>query len=640
MRQMKGLRQFILGIWLVVLSSACGGEDVSTTLPTAMPVAVAPTLAALPTETSALAETAVPAYTPTSAPVVSFMGIQLSYPQTAFITAIPQLLPPIPLAPGPGISRGDPERIRIHFREPVSDFVVPREPQLLIYPITDLTALHPTTAEIITHLQTLLTTRETAVSEALPMIPPFPAVQVFHSQLTYLDFQNGSGVRFLTQYDQGIGPVTNETLFYTFQGLTNDSKFYVAAFFPVFSPLLPPTNADVDTQLLETGDGYTTYLNGMIDLLNGLTNSDFQPDLALYDQTIQSLLVAPDASFPSPIKPIGVVYEGVNFAYLNTLAQGVTAEKIPAQFTATDGTITPLAAVPDYIRFTFTVDKQASQPSTLTIQPIRDATGQYHANLPATFREYLEALNTSFVDQPDAGPNEVKRIYTDFVNGKGTRYVTFLPQQTTPINNQTLFYVYEGITLDGGYYVRFEFALSAAGLPESGELPTEAANDYETYVTDTLKPLEGLETADFTPDLLQLDQLIQSVFVDTALLAGPAAIPIPAICQDDLDFVSDITIPDNTALTAGQAFTKIWRIRNTGSCTWDGSYRWAFVNGEQFQSPEAIPFPTIVAPGQEFDIGIDLIAPTTTGTYQGWWQLQRPDGTPVDTDVYLLITVP
>lgn len=638
MRHLKTLGSLILGVWLMVGIAACGGEDVPTVLPTSMAVAAAPTLAVLPTEAPVGMETAVSAPTPTPSPNVNFMGIQLTYPETAFLTAIPQLLPPIPMAPGPGIGIGDPERIRIHFREPVSDFVVPREPQLLIYPIADLTALHPTTAEIITQLQTLLTSRETAVSAPLPMIPPFPAVEMFHSQLTYLEFQNGSGIRFLTQYAQGLMPVTNETLFYTFQGLTTDGNFYVAAFFPVFSPLLPPTNADVDTQLLETADAYTTYLNGIVELLNGLNSSDFQPDIALYDQTLQSLLVAPDASFPSPVKPVGVLYEGVNFAYLNTLSQEVTAEKIPAQFTASDGTITPLQGIPDHIRFTFVLPKQASQPSTLTIQPIRDAAGQYYPSLPPAFRDYLENLTTRFVEQPEAGPNEVKLIYTDFANGTGMRYVTVAPQQATPINNQTLFYVYEGVTLDGGYYIRLQFALSAASLPEGGELSPEAANDYAAYVANTLKPLEELETADFTPDLLLLDQLVQSVFVDTAVLSGTEAPPIE--CQDDLVFVDDITIPDNTPITAGQTFTKIWRIRNSGTCIWDGSYRWVFVNGEQFQSPEAIPFPTIVNPGQEFDIGLDLIAPTTAGTYQGWWQLQRPDGTPVDTDVYLLITVP
>ena len=45
-----------------------------------------------------------------------------------------------------------------------------------------------------------------------------------HSQVQYLDFKNGTGVRYLTQFDQGILPINNYELVYTYQGLTSDGK--------------------------------------------------------------------------------------------------------------------------------------------------------------------------------------------------------------------------------------------------------------------------------------------------------------------------------------------------------------------------------------------------------------------------------
>ena len=60
-----------------------------------------------------------------------------------------------------------------------------------------------------------------------------------HVQVQYLDFKSGTGVRFLTQFNNGMAPVNNHDLIYTFQGLTSDGKYYIAAVLPVTHPDLP-----------------------------------------------------------------------------------------------------------------------------------------------------------------------------------------------------------------------------------------------------------------------------------------------------------------------------------------------------------------------------------------------------------------
>ena len=50
---------------------------------------------------------------------------------------------------------------------------------------------------------------------------------------------------------------------------------------------------------------------------------------------------------------------------------------------------------------------------------------------------------------------------------------------------------------------------------------------------------------------------------------GPnTAAPNPTATSncDNADFVTDITIPDETVIEPGEDFTKTWRLKNTGTC--------------------------------------------------------------------------
>ena len=50
-------------------------------------------------------------------------------------------------------------------------------------------------------------------------------------------------------------------------------------------------------------------------------------------------------------------------------------------------------------------------------------------------------------------------------------------------------------------------------------------------------------------------------------------------CLDSASFVMDVTIPDNTIIAPNTAFTKTWRVKNTSSCTWDGSFLVSYNTG-------------------------------------------------------------
>jgi len=119
----------------------------------------------------------------------------------------------------------------------------------------------------------------------------------------------------------------------------------------------------------------------------------------------------------------------------------------------------------------------------------------------------------------------------------------------------------------------------------------------------------------------------------------PSFDAVAATCSDDSEFVADVTVPDGTHFAPGTVFQKTWRIRNSGTCTWDASYRITFLSGDRMMGPRSAPLDEPVLPGEEVDVSVMLIAPEAAGTYQGQWQMFAPDGTPFGTRPYVVIVV-
>jgi hypothetical protein len=87
--------------------------------------------------------------------------------------------------------------------------------------------------------------------------------------------------------------VNNRELFYTFQGLTEDGKYHVAAVLPISHPILP-----ADGSVIPGGDpdafaaDLENYMRDIEGQLNGQPSDSFTPHLAPLDQMIQSLQVS------------------------------------------------------------------------------------------------------------------------------------------------------------------------------------------------------------------------------------------------------------------------------------------------------------------------------------------------------------
>lgn len=103
-------------------------------------------------------------------------------------------------------------------------------------------------------------------------------------------------------------------------------------------------------------------------------------------------------------------------------------------------------------------------------------------------------------------------------------------------------------------------------------------------------------------------------------------VPTIDIRCNRVEFLGDVTIADNAVLHVGEGFTKTWRVKNAGACAWGAGYKLVFVQGDRMGGAESSPLPAEVAPSQTVDISISLAAPSAPGQYQGFWQLQTPDG--------------
>lgn len=167
-------------------------------------------------------------------------------------------------------------------------------PTVYVYPVNEYLQVNEDMAEPFNSLKAIIAGQP--VPENIPFLPAFNAAQMFHSNEQILAFQNGKGIRFLTQYGQDVYPVNNSDMFYTFQGMTDDGAYYVSAVLPVSAAFLP-ADGNPDTPLPAGGVPFdrqnfqSQYFELVKQKLNAADPNAFNPTLASLDVLIQSILV-------------------------------------------------------------------------------------------------------------------------------------------------------------------------------------------------------------------------------------------------------------------------------------------------------------------------------------------------------------
>ncbi len=85
----------------------------------------------------------------------------------------------------------------------------------------------------------------------------------------------------------------------------------------------------------------------------------------------------------------------------------------------------------------------------------------------------------------------------------------------------------------------------------------------------------------------------------------------------------DQTPPDGTVMPPRKDFDAFWTVRNSGAKTWDhGSVDFIYVRGDRLHKIAGYDLPKDVAPGKSIQLGVDMVAPGTQGTYTTAWGLR------------------
>jgi hypothetical protein len=229
---------------------------------------------------------------PVDEPDVIYEGISFSFD--------PNIAQGVNMATVPGQNMGEDympgETYPTYFEFTFNNYAVAdhfHTPKIVIYPVDEYRTISASATERIDALQQAIANHPAGgVISNLPFLPMWPAAQMFSAQVGYFDFQNGSGVRYLTMYGQAIYPVDNQNLFYTYQGLTNDGRYYISAVLPVVHLGLPDDGSILmEDDYMAFEANWETYINETVNWLNAQEPGSFFPGIDLLDAMMASFMV-------------------------------------------------------------------------------------------------------------------------------------------------------------------------------------------------------------------------------------------------------------------------------------------------------------------------------------------------------------
>jgi heat shock protein HslJ len=205
-------------------------------------------------------------------------------------------------------------------------------------------------------------------AEPIPVLPDVGATQDLHEKITYIDFTGGSGIGFVGHYAQDVGPFTNESLAYFFQGMTSDGMHYLSFVQPLTANFLPENFEQVPQETLDDiNTDPQAYLQEVTQTIADADNSDFTPNLDALTSMYSSIVIGgPASGTPVPGTP----------------SSGTPPAGTPAATPGTGGgTLTPTSAASGLTGFLWTWqelreagsdDIQVTDPLSYTLSLLPD----------------------------------------------------------------------------------------------------------------------------------------------------------------------------------------------------------------------------------------------------------------------------
>jgi|FLYN01.1.fsa_nt_gi hypothetical protein len=125
---------------------------------------------------------------------------------------------------------------------------------------------------------------EDANANALPFIPVYAAAQVIRARTQYIETDEVEGIAYLTIYQEGVEPF--ERALWTFQGISSDGAYYIAAIFNVTSDVFPADSSDF------APERFNEYRAKMVAWLNEAEPASFAPGLPALEALVESIEIA------------------------------------------------------------------------------------------------------------------------------------------------------------------------------------------------------------------------------------------------------------------------------------------------------------------------------------------------------------
>jgi len=175
--------------------------------------------------------------------------------------------------------------------------------------------------------------------------------------------------------------------------------------------------------------------------------------------------------------------------------------------------------------------------------------------------------------------------------------------------------------------VIFSLTLSACNLPgnptptsQVDALNTAAAQTVQAQQTNIAQTNEA--KSQITPTVTPTPGGAASA---TSTTAPSTTVTTAAECYQAS--LASETIPDGKNYSPGQAFTKTWTLKNTGTCEWNDDFDVVFVSGDSMDAPASMQLTSgTVKPGESVVVSMDLEAPYSAGTHRGEFKLRNANG--------------
>lgn len=183
-----------------------------------------------------------------------------------------------------------------------------------------------------------------------------------------------------------------------------------------------------------------------------------------------------------------------------------------------------------------------------------------------------------------------------------------------------------------------EDLVEALCMPEPLKLTVFAKSAPPQQPDGAASPTPTAALPEVVPEIMRQQLWFMKHFKKQAKVPGPRAVPCQASqpstnfgnpVKQMARFIEHVTLSEGEQVPVGETRKKVWRVRNDSPNTWPQGSKLVYVSGkscDQLSAADSFPVAVALAPGQQADLEVEVVAPPKPGFYQGFWRLQGPKG--------------